>query len=209
LREREVLTPEFELDKDVFTEDALKFEIHKSIKEYQVINKQSIPLNDCFQLFTRKEKLSAEDAWYCSLCKEHREATKKMELWKLPQILVIHIKRFQYSKLWREKIDILVDFPLTSLNLKDFIVNVEAQDTIYDLYAVSNHSGGLGGGHYTASIKYNDGNWYYCNDSNVSKMKESEVVCEEAYVLFYYRRDTTAEPTPSTEHIINTSTSTT
>jgi len=46
----------------------------------------------------------------------------------------------------------------------------------------------MGGGHYTASIKYTDGSWYYCNDSSISKTQESEVVCEEAYVLFYVRR---------------------
>jgi len=45
---------------------------------------------------------------------------KKLDLWKVPQILVIHIKRFLYSKLWREKIDALVDFPITELNLKKF-----------------------------------------------------------------------------------------
>ncbi len=31
---------------------------------------------------------------YCSNCKEHREAFKKMEIWKLPKVLVIHLKRF-------------------------------------------------------------------------------------------------------------------
>jgi len=46
----------------------------------------------------------------------------------------------------------------------------------------------MGVGHYTASIKYTDGNWYCCNDSIISKMQESEVICEEAYVLFYVRR---------------------
>ena len=36
----------------------------------------------------------------------------------------------------------------------------------YDLYAVSNHYGGLGGGHYTAYGK-NNGKWYEFNDSSV------------------------------------------
>lgn len=39
---------------------------------------------------------------------------------------------------------------------------------IYDLFAVSNHYGGLGGGHYTATCKnYKNSLWYDFNDSNV------------------------------------------
>lgn len=45
----------------------------------------------------------------------------------------------------------------------------EKSPVLYDLYGVSNHFGGLGGGHYTASVKnpIND-SWYYMNDSSVS-----------------------------------------
>jgi ubiquitin carboxyl-terminal hydrolase 4/11/15 len=40
---------------------------------------------------------------------------------------------------------------------------------IYDLYAVSNHFGGLGGGHYTAFAKnIYDNQWYNFDDSMVN-----------------------------------------
>ena len=39
-------------------------------------------------------------------------------------------------------------------------------EPLYDLFAVSNHYGGLGGGHYTAYAK-NNGKWYDFNDSSV------------------------------------------
>jgi ubiquitin carboxyl-terminal hydrolase 4/11 len=43
---------------------------------------------------------------------------------------------------------------------------------IYDLYAVDNHYGGMGGGHYTAYCKNpEDGNWY--NFDDVSKVHET------------------------------------
>lgn len=35
---------------------------------------------------------------YCPQCKELKGATKKFDLWKLPQVLVIHLKRFSYDK---------------------------------------------------------------------------------------------------------------
>ena len=63
---------------------------------------------------------------------------------------------------------------------------------MYDLYAVSNHYGGMGGGHYTAYCKLNeDGNWYCFDDSHVSAVRPETVQSEAAYVLFYRRRTET------------------
>ena len=49
---------------------------------------------------------------YCPHCKEHKQAYKQFDLWKLPEILVIHLKRFTYNRYWRDKLDVLVDFPV-------------------------------------------------------------------------------------------------
>ena len=57
----------------------------------------------------------------------------------------------------------------------------------YDLYAISNHFGGLGGGHYTASAK-NSGKWYQFNDSSVHSVSEDSLKGSGAYMLFYQRR---------------------
>lgn len=60
---------------------------------------------------------------------------------------------------------------------------------VYDLFAVSNHSGGLGGGHYTAYGKnFNSGKWYMFNDSSTHEVQPGDVVTPQAYVLFYKRR---------------------
>ena len=59
----------------------------------------------------------------------------------------------------------------------------------YDLYAVSNHFGSLGGGHYTAYAKnciYKK--WFHFDDSDVMRANQSEVVTKAAYVLFYKLR---------------------
>ena len=63
-----------------------------------------------------------------------------------------------------------------------------SEEPLYDLYAVSNHYGGLGGGHYTAFGK-NDGKWYDYNDSSVRATSESSIGGSGAYMLFYKRRD--------------------
>lgn len=49
---------------------------------------------------------------YCPNCKEHQQATKKLDLWSLPPVLVVHLKRFSYSRYMRDKLDTLVDFPI-------------------------------------------------------------------------------------------------
>ncbi|KAJ3154373.1 ubiquitin carboxyl-terminal hydrolase [Geranomyces variabilis] len=60
---------------------------------------------------------------------------------------------------------------------------------VYDLFAVSNHFGGLGGGHYTAYAKNClDDEWYNFDDSHVSKTDEGSIMTPAAYFLFYRRR---------------------
>jgi len=49
---------------------------------------------------------------YCPKCKKHQQATKKFDLWSLPDTLIIHLKRFSYNRYWRDKIDALVEFPI-------------------------------------------------------------------------------------------------
>jgi ubiquitin carboxyl-terminal hydrolase 4/11/15 len=57
---------------------------------------------------------------------------------------------------------------------------------MYELYAISNHFGGLGGGHYTAYAK-NNGKWFDFNDSSVRAVSESSICGSGAYILFYQR----------------------
>ena len=127
--------------------------------------RNGVSLDDCLDEFGKAETLSENDAWYCPRCKEHRRASKKFELWKAPDILVIHLKRFSAQGRLRDKLDVLVDFPVTGLDLSSrVIVQEDGKSPIYDLFAVDNHYGGLGGGHYTAfSQNFNDQNWYEYN----------------------------------------------
>jgi ubiquitin C-terminal hydrolase len=116
-------------------------------------------------------------------CKELKgQATKKLDLWTVPDILVIQLKRFSSS---RDKVTDFVDYPLTGLDLEGRVQGREVlkrlieahpdnetyrtalddNSLVYDLIGVSNHFGGVGGGHYTAFAKNDeDGNWYNFDD---------------------------------------------
>ncbi|XP_054911736.1 ubiquitin carboxyl-terminal hydrolase 15-like isoform X3 [Poeciliopsis prolifica] len=180
-----------EIKKKYFDEAVVEdYDKHESM-EYKPQKKAFFKLKDCIELFTTKEKLGAEDPWYCPNCKQHQQATKKLDLWSLPPVLVVHLKRFSYSRYMRDKLDSLVDFPLRDLDMSEFLINPNAGPCRYDLIAVSNHYGGMGGGHYTAYAKNKeDGKWYNFDDSSVSPASEDQIVSKAGYVLFYQRQDT-------------------
>lgn len=105
------------------------------------------------------------------------------------QVLVVHLKRFSYNSRLRDKLTATVDFPLEGLDLNSYVLTEQKVPPIYDLYAVSNHMGGLGGGHYTAYVKHlNREQWYCFDDSRVYPIEEDQVVSSNAYMLFYQRR---------------------
>ncbi|XP_013408956.1 ubiquitin carboxyl-terminal hydrolase 19 [Lingula anatina] len=178
----------------------LECEDHRSVRNADSLEKPSITLNQCLQLFTEPEVLSPEEAWYCPQCKQHREATKQMSLWKLPHILIIQLKRFSFRNfIWRDKIDKMVQFPVRNLDLTNFCmgkIHGEGEMPIYDLYGVVNHYGGILGGHYTAFTRLYDPenprknrlDWRICDDSNVGYISEKHIVSPAAYLLFYRRR---------------------
>ncbi|XP_078676513.1 ubiquitin carboxyl-terminal hydrolase 15-like isoform X3 [Branchiostoma floridae x Branchiostoma belcheri] len=195
---------------------AEELDVDETVNATPMRKRQVISLKDCIQLFLVKEKLGADDPWcstfwcasgnllvqsqalssvlklycndpwYCPSCKKHQQATKKFDLWSLPKILVIHLKRFSYNRYWRDKLDTMVEFPTRDLDMSEFIINDGHGYATYDLIGVSNHYGGMGGGHYTAYGKSReDHQWYYFDDSSVSPASEDQCVSKAAYVLFY------------------------
>ena len=59
------------------------------IKDMKHKVKEVISLDSCIRAFSREELLSGTDQWYCSKCKEQRDILKKLELYRLPRILII------------------------------------------------------------------------------------------------------------------------
>jgi ubiquitin C-terminal hydrolase len=156
-------------------------------------NSQSMTVLDCIEKFCQMEQLEESEQWYCSNCKQHVCAWKQFHIYRSPPHLIVHLKRFQYSARThrRQKINTHVDFPLIGLDLSNQVLHwTENEKPIYDCYAVSNHYGGLGGGHYTAYALNDDGVWCHYDDSRItSHVDPSEVVSQAAYVLYYRRRD--------------------
>ncbi|KAG7961553.1 hypothetical protein I3843_09G022800 [Carya illinoinensis] len=160
------------------------FKPQRSINRTQ----DSVSLYKCLEAFLKEEPLGPEDMWYCPSCKNPRQAIKKLDLWRLPEILVIHLKRFSYGRYFKNKLETFVDFPVDDLDFSTFIAHKSSQlSNRYILYAISNHYGGLGGGHYTASVHHGNGMWVEFDDDKVFPITKDRIKTSAAYVLFYRR----------------------
>lgn len=182
----------FEKEHELYDASYLKDlpEVCKTGFTVKKTKQEAISLFSCLDAFLKEEPLGPDDMWYCPRCKEHRQATKKLDLWRLPDILVFHLKRFSYSRWLKNKLDTFVNFPINNLDLSKYLGGKDTAKgpNVYELYAVSNHYGGLGGGHYTAYCQLiDDDRWYHFDDSHVSPVDEAAVRTSAAYVLFYRR----------------------
>ncbi|KAL0809448.1 hypothetical protein ABMA28_011626 [Loxostege sticticalis] len=145
----------------------------------------ALRLQQCLQHFTREEEMDGDEKPTCSKCGVRRKCLKWFTVHKFPQVLVLHLKRFSPTERFRGKLSVLVEFPLTGLDMSPYAATRGAQ-AVYNLYAVSNHSGTTYSGHYTAYCKHPyTGDWHEYNDSRVSPINQRNVVSCEAYVLFY------------------------
>jgi len=142
---------------------------------------QNITLYDCYQMFTDNEKLDGDNMWKCDKCNEYKCANKRLLLWTTPKILIICLKRFKNMR----KNNVLIDFPIKNLNLKNYCIGYDKGKSIYHLYGICNHTGNVGGGHYYAYCKNKNDKWYNYNDTSVTEIKETNLVTKNAYCLFY------------------------
>lgn len=163
-------------------------------------------VQDCLDLYLREEKMTGANQWYCGKCKKHRNATKKTDLWILPPILIVHLKRFAFDDYGQigSKNQAPIRYPVEQWDLSRVVRSRGSEHPLYDLYAVSNHVGSLGSGHYTAHAQNRfDDQWYEFNDSTYRAIDASEVNQvhrgnrSSAYVLFYNRTCGTSSTTGS------------
>jgi len=175
--------------------------------------KRFLDISDCLRSFTEPEELDENNAWYCKKCAKHQTAFKILELYKLPKIFIIHLKRFKTGDNTRwnrteSKISDMITFPLENFNLKPFVNNPNLpsdyfdkeldgkesngseEELNYNLVGVIHHIGSLNSGHYIAYAKNaKSGDWYLYDDDRVRKVESTaQIVTDTAYILFYQRK---------------------
>jgi ubiquitin carboxyl-terminal hydrolase 8 len=170
------------------------------IVEIPESGKTRIPtLFDCFTHYCTSEVLEGENAWFNDTTKQYQNVKRGMMYWSLPNIMIIDLKRVQYTERGPSKVTIPVDIPLKNLNLSSFVNGYKRESYVYDLYAVCNHHGNFSkNGHYTATICTADNTWYMFNDENVKKVDitNDSIVSNLPYCLFYRKQQNKGETAP-------------
>lgn len=79
----------------------------------QKLDKGAVLLQDCLREFTQTELLDADNRWHCPRCCRFTKLTKTISITRLPQILVIHFKRFHIMRSGQfQKLETFVSYPV-------------------------------------------------------------------------------------------------
>jgi ubiquitin carboxyl-terminal hydrolase 4/11/15 len=80
-----------------------------------------------YKLFEQFLKEESIDGYSCETCKKVRKVKKKLYLWRLPPVLVVHLKRFHFTQSRRNKITTNIQFPDKNLDLGPIIKRSQEQ----------------------------------------------------------------------------------
>ena len=150
------------------------------------IPQQSQPSISLMIANSLKEEVIHGD-WFCSTCRKNTAYKKSTKLWKLPDVLVIIVKRFMNSNAKNDapiKINDYLNFN------KGSILSIK-KDVVYTFSSTALHFGSLNGGHYAAICNTPDGDILY-DDRNVQKIdgdrSNFKDKSETAYMIVYTKK---------------------
>ena len=154
---------------------------HKIFHNYEMFNTTMLTienneknLNDCFDTFFKEE---VKEDWRCDACQQIAPSKKTLKLWRLPEILLITLKRFDYNNNKNNK---QISMPL-NLDVGNFTLSRGA--TKFNLKSVGYHMGNTENGHYIAIVHHPNGSWYFIDDLSRNKLDTPNV--SNGYVFFY------------------------
>jgi ubiquitin carboxyl-terminal hydrolase 8 len=116
--------------------ESIKFDAFSTISLPLTSDKKEhgIDLQYCIEKFLEGEQLDELNAWYCPSCKKHVCALKMIALWSVPDILILHLKRFTFdhcsvrNDVIRSKINDTVRFPIERLDLSKHVLGPIDED---------------------------------------------------------------------------------
>jgi ubiquitin C-terminal hydrolase len=151
-------------------------------------NSASVDLSECFNAMVQQETLEGDEMVTCEGCEKRTPGTKSMCLYRLPNVLVVHLKRFSYTSWRRNKVATLVTCSPHVVDVRPYCFSdlPEQSSSQYQLFGVAQHVGSLSGGHYTACCRTEMDQWYQFNDTQVSSASDA-LGGSSAYVLFFHK----------------------
>ncbi len=163
----------------------------KIFHNYEPFTTLCVPLSadtvtGCLERYLDHEHVNAEagddGCWTCDDCKGKPKSLKSTKFWRLPEVLMLVVKRFtpsllkNHAKLGVERV----------LNMRKYSLGPSPHNT-YDLCAIACHSGSYGSGHYHAVCRRPGNKWYVIDDVHINAVPAPET-SGNGYVFFYQRR---------------------
>uniref|UniRef100_A0AAF5DC27 ubiquitinyl hydrolase 1 n=2 Tax=Strongyloides stercoralis TaxID=6248 RepID=A0AAF5DC27_STRER len=152
----------------------------ESVEREKEEYRKPVSLTTCLNEFVKPEIL--DDSLTCNFCSKKTKMEKKFQIQRQPNILIVNLKRFVYipSSGW-VKSRKAIEVPFTNFT-------IVSNGYTYECYAIVNHYGAIGGGHYTAYTKVNN-KWYIFDDSSYTTVNIEEVDVKNAYMIFYKKQE--------------------
>lgn len=139
-----------------------------------------LTLEDCIEEYFKMEKFDENTKYKKG--DEYFLFQRKYRLWNVPKILILCLNRFQMTtRLTKNRK--AIEIP-NEINLSKYLIHSN-KNIKYEFLSSCNHSGNIFGGHYTSTIKMDDGNLYEFNDQLIQRIKNNNVDARKAYCLFY------------------------
>jgi ubiquitin C-terminal hydrolase len=154
---------------------------------------ECVTLMNCFDLNCEREFLHGDNAWYNENLGKKQNVYKRLVYWSLPDVMILDIKRFEYSPetFSYVKNQTAIRIPVENVDFSKYVDGYNKESYVYDLYGICNHHGDENFGHYTSTVKTASSKWYNFNDTNVKEVSipQNEIVGNTPYCLFYRKRN--------------------
>jgi len=164
------------INEDTNIEEFNKIESNYTIELIIPNTSNSISIEECIHYTFKEENMP--DLWFDEKSNTRKKLIKHTHICYLPEILVLHLKRWDYTLRKNNK---LITYN-ENIDLYPFTLYNNIQNCKYELFGIINHHGNVMGGHYYSYIKKN-GQWYMFNDTNVSNI--SNIISSDNYCFFY------------------------
>ena len=156
-------------------------------------NSNTVTLMDCFDLNCESEYLEGENAWFNETLGKKQNVHKRLVYWSLPDVMILDIKRFEYSPECDSyvKNQTAIRIPVENVDFSKYVEGYNKESYVYDLYGICNHHGDETFGHYTSTVRTANSKWYNFNDANLKEVVSignDEIVGSTPYCLFYRKR---------------------
>uniref|UniRef100_A0A7S2ZZD2 USP domain-containing protein n=2 Tax=Rhodosorus marinus TaxID=101924 RepID=A0A7S2ZZD2_9RHOD len=157
---------------------------------------------ESFDRYLEVEMLDGDNKYRAEGYEELQDAKRGVKFSKLPPVLQLHLKRFEfdYVRGINVKINDRLEFP-GELDLRDYVEKSSGNE-VYSLHSVLVHVGDVHAGHYYVYIRpfAETNQWYKFDDETVTLVSEKEAIDENfgsptprklsnAYMLQYVQQD--------------------